>query len=78
MLMDRITVIPGLCGGRPTIRGLRFTVANMLDMLASGMTHAEILEAFPYLEEADIQACLIWAARSSDHPIVISSRVAAE
>jgi uncharacterized protein (DUF433 family) len=54
----RITIIPGVCGGRPTIRGLRITVADVLDLLAGGMTVEEILTDYPYLEPEDITACL--------------------
>lgn len=68
--MDRITIIPGLRGGRPTIRGMRVTVAEVLEMLGAGMSDADILEAFPYLEAEDIRAVLTYAARSFDHPIV--------
>lgn len=68
--MERITVILGLCGGRPTIRGLRVRVNDVLEMLASGMTEADILEAFPYLEAEDIKASLRYAARNLDHPVL--------
>jgi len=57
-----ITIEPGKMGGKPCIRGLRFTVYDLLDYLASGMTHEEILEDFPYLTGEDIQACLAFAA----------------
>jgi uncharacterized protein (DUF433 family) len=68
--MERITILPDVRGGRPTIRGMRITVSEVLEMLGAGMTHADILEAFPYLEEADIQAVLSYAARNFDHPVV--------
>jgi uncharacterized protein (DUF433 family) len=68
--MDRITLIPGLCGGKPTIRGMRIRVSDVLEMLASGMSHPDILEAFPDLEGEDIVACLAWAAKGLDHPVV--------
>ena len=68
--MERITVIPGLCGGKPTIRGMRIRVSDVLEMLASGMSHADILEAFPDLENEDIVASLAWAAKGLDHPVV--------
>jgi uncharacterized protein (DUF433 family) len=55
---NRITMIPGLCGGRPTIRGLRLRVIDILDLLASGADRAEILEDYPYLEDEDITAAL--------------------
>lgn len=62
---SRITVVPGLCGGRPTIRGLRITVADVLDLLAGGMSHDEILAGYPYLERDDITACLHFAAQQA-------------
>jgi uncharacterized protein (DUF433 family) len=57
-----ITIEPGKRGGRPCIRGLRITVYDVLEYLASGMTHAEILADFPDLTEEDIRACLAFAA----------------
>jgi uncharacterized protein (DUF433 family) len=58
--MARITVNPAVCSGKPTIRNMRFTVAQLLELLASGMTQSEILADYPYLEEDDIKACLIY------------------
>jgi uncharacterized protein (DUF433 family) len=66
----RITVNPEICGGRPTIRGLRIRVTDILDMLAGGATRADILRDYPYLEDEDISAALEFAARQSDHPII--------
>ena len=57
-----ITMEPGKRSGKPCIRGLRITVADVLGYLASGMTHADILRDFPYLTEEDIFACLAFAA----------------
>jgi uncharacterized protein (DUF433 family) len=57
-----ITLEPGKRSGKPTIRGLRVTVYDVLDYLASGMTPEEILRDFPYLTREDIQACLSFAA----------------
>ena len=57
-----ITIEPGKRGGKPCIRGMRITVYDVLDYLASGMSTEEILEDFPYLTEEDIQACLQYAA----------------
>ena len=57
-----ITIEPGKRSGKPCIRGLRITVFDVLDYLAAGMTHAEILAEFPYLTETDIRACLAYAA----------------
>ena len=60
--LDIITMEPGKRGGKPCIRGLRITVYDVLENLASGMTYADILREFPYLTEDDIRACLAFAA----------------
>ncbi len=70
-LLNRITIIPGLMGGKPTIRGMRFKVSDVLDYLSSGMSEAEILEDFPYLEKEDIKACLQYAAKKLDHTVIL-------
>ena len=57
-----ITMEPGKRSGKPCIRGLRITVYDVLEYLASGMTHEDILRDFPYLTEQDIRACLAFAA----------------
>jgi len=57
-----ITLEPGKGGGKPCIRGLRITVYDVLEYLARGMSHAEVLAEFPYLVEEDILACLAFAA----------------
>ena len=67
-LLNRITQTAGQCGGRPCIRGMRIRVTDILEMLAENVSIAEILEDFPDLELADIQACLIFAARRTDFP----------
>ena len=59
---DRITIEPGKRSGKPCIRGLRITVSDVLEYLASGMTEEEILKEFPDLEIEDIRACLTFAA----------------
>jgi uncharacterized protein (DUF433 family) len=59
---DIITIEPGKRGGKPCIRGLRITVYDVLEYLASGMSHADVLREFPYLTEEDILACLAYAA----------------
>jgi len=61
-LLERITVQPGVMGGKPTLRGLRVTVGTILGLLAAGHSIQEILQAYPYLEEADIRAALQYAA----------------
>lgn len=70
--MDRITFIPGLCGGRPTIRGMRIRVSDILEMLAQGVSEAEILGDFPDLEASDIRACLHFAATRLDSALVLA------
>lgn len=64
-LLDRITINPGICHGKPTIRNKRYPVEMLLDLLAAGSTHKEIIEEYPALEEADILACLAYAAKLS-------------
>lgn len=71
-LLDRITFVDGLLGGRPTIRGMRFGVHHVLGQLASGMTPEEIVEDHPELEIADVRACLAYAAGEIDRPAIIS------
>lgn len=61
-LLSRITINPSVCSGKPTIRNMRFTVAEMLELLASGMAHEEMREDYPYVEKEDIEACLVYAA----------------
>ncbi len=61
-LSERITLNPNVHSGRPTIRNMRFTVANMLELLAGGMSFEEILEDYSFIEREDIQACLFYAA----------------
>ena len=63
ILLQRITIDPDICFGKPTIRNLRYPVEFILDILASGMTKEEILEDYPDLEEDDFKACLIFASR---------------
>lgn len=62
-ISERITLNPEVCKGKPTIRNMRFTVAQLLELLAGGMSVGEILENYPYLEEEDIHTCLAYAAQ---------------
>ncbi len=62
-LMERITVNPEICHGKPVIRNLRYPVELILDLLSSGMTDQEILIDYPDLELDDIKACLAYASR---------------
>ena len=62
--LSRITVVPGQRSGQPCIRGLRVTVWDVLDMLASGMTKDEVLSDYPYLEKADFPAVYAYASQA--------------
>ena len=62
-LLDRITVNPEICHGKPTIRNKRYTVDLILDLLSAGSTYEEILSDYPNLEEDDIRACLAYATK---------------
>lgn len=64
-LLDRITIDPDICHGKPTVRGLRYPVETLLELLSSGMTTEEILADYPDLERDDILAVLLFAARLS-------------
>jgi uncharacterized protein (DUF433 family) len=69
-LAERITVDPAQCGGRPCVRGLRIRVTDILDLLASGLSAAQVIEELPDLELEDVTACLRFASRRLAHPIV--------
>ena len=66
-----ITIDPDIRGGKPCIRGMRITVYDVLSYLASGMSHEEILNDFPYLTEEDIRACLSYAA-DREHRLLVA------
>jgi len=70
MKFERITVDPAVCTGKPCIRGLRFPVARMLGLLAAGETREKILADYPYLEAADIDAALRYAAFLADEDTI--------
>ena len=72
-LLDRITIEPGKCGGRPCVRGLRIRVTDILSLLGAGATHQEILEEYSLLEENDILAALEYAAVQTNHAILIAA-----
>ncbi len=71
-LLQRITVDPTVMHGRPAIRGMRIRVADVLSLLASGTSEAEILDDYPYLEADDIRACLEYAAAQADHAVLVN------
>ena len=69
-LSERITIHPEQCGGRPCIRGMRIRVTDVIELFAAGLTVEQILKELPDLEPEDLQACLEFAARKLDHPVV--------
>ena len=69
-LDSRITVDPEQCGGRPCIRGMRIRVTDVLDLLAAGLSQAEVLEELPDLEPEDVVAALRFASRRLNHPVL--------
>lgn len=68
--LDRITINPDQCSGRPCIRGLRIRVKDILDLLACGATPEDVLADYPYLQREDISAALEYAAQQADHAIL--------
>ena len=72
-IAPRITAEPDKLGGKPCIRGLRFPVRDLLELLANGVTVDEILADYPYLERDDIPAALAYAASQVGHPVVIAA-----
>jgi uncharacterized protein (DUF433 family) len=62
-LLSRITILPEICHGKPTIRGMRYPIETILELLASGMSMEEILEDYPDLEKNDLLACIEYAAK---------------
>ena len=71
-LLERITINPRQCGGRPCIRGMRIRVSDILDLMAAGLSAEEVLEDLPDLEMEDIQASLVYAARKLNHPVLVA------
>lgn len=69
-LLERITVNPKQCGGRPCIRGMRIRVTDVLDLSAAGLSREDILNELPDLEMEDIDACIRYAIRRIDHPVI--------
>lgn len=60
-IKKRITIDPNICFGKPTVRGMRYTVEFILELLSNGMSYEEILEDYPSLEKEDILACIMFA-----------------
>ena len=62
-LLHRITINPEICHGKPSIRNMRYPVDLILDLLSAGMSHQEVLNDYPSLQEEDIRACLAYATK---------------
>lgn len=73
-LMDRITINPAQCGGRPCIRGMRIRVQDILELLSGGMTKEQILADYDELEPDDIAAALAYAAQAVSHPVLAAAK----
>lgn len=69
-LLDRISIDPEICGGKPCIRGTRIWVSLILDFLADGMTEAELIEEYPQLTHQDVLAAIAYAAEIAREYIV--------
>jgi uncharacterized protein (DUF433 family) len=63
-LLNRITIIPDICNGKPTVRGMRITVETILQYLSAGDSVDDILKAYSFLEKEDIQACIAFALKN--------------
>ena len=72
-LIERITLEPGKCGGRPCIRGTRLRVMDILELLAAGASEEEILRDYAFLQPEDIRAAPLYAARQTDHVVLPSA-----
>jgi uncharacterized protein (DUF433 family) len=69
-LLERITIEPGKCGGRPSIRGTRMRVSDVLELLASGASIEEVIEDHPTLDRDDVLAAIAYAAMQTSHSVV--------
>ncbi|HEX8324640.1 MAG TPA: DUF433 domain-containing protein [Tepidisphaeraceae bacterium] len=71
-LIERITIEPGKRSGQPCVRRMRVTVSDVLELLADGLTPAEVVEQLPWLEPDDVRACLMYAAERMSHPTTLA------
>ncbi|MFN8430835.1 MAG: DUF433 domain-containing protein [Spirosomataceae bacterium] len=73
-IINRITIDPEICHGKPCIRGMRYPVEMILELLSSGMSNEEIINDYPSIEPEDIKACLLFASKLAN--VKILSKVA--
>lgn len=71
--MNRITIDPEQCGGRPCIRGMRIRVTDVLDLLGNGLSAEQVVAELPDLEGEDVQASLEYASRKLNHPVLVAA-----
>ena len=69
-LVERITISPNQCGGRPCVRGMRIRVSDVIDLLANGLSAEQVVEELPDLELDDVFACLKYVSRRISHPVL--------
>jgi uncharacterized protein (DUF433 family) len=74
-MSERIVIDPGICNGRPVIRGTRITVQTVLEFLAAGDTPEDVLEAYPSITREDVNACLGWVSRLMSNHFQVSALV---
>lgn len=72
-LLKRISIDPEIFNGKPIIRGIRFTVTDILDLLSAGMSTEEIINDFPFLEKDDIRAALLYASLRLKNTLIINA-----
>ena len=70
ILLERITINPNQCGGRPCIRGMRIRVTDVLDLFANGLTAEQILDEMPDLERDDLNAVMVYASQKLNHSVL--------
>lgn len=71
-MLERITISPEQCGGKPCIRGMRIRVTDVLELLANGLTQEQVVEELE-IELEDVQACLHYAVIKLNHPVLIAA-----
>jgi len=72
-IFPRVTIDPDVCFGKPTIRGMRIRVSDVLSMLAGGMSADQIVADYPYLERDDVQAAIAYAAKATDQRLAFAA-----
>lgn len=75
-LLNRITINPDVCHGKPTVRNMRYPVAMILDLLSAGMSFDELLEDYPPLQREDILACFAFAAHMVEFKSIVQLKAA--